>query len=353
MIKLFSPYISKNTIKDLDTTFESGCITQGSKVEEFEKEFSKLFNVKYAVSLNSGTSALETAYDLIGLKEGDEVITTPLTCTATNIPLLARKVKIIWADIQEDTLCIDPYDVHLKITEKTKALIQVHLGGIKADIGYSHIPIISDACQALGIFTGDMTACSFQAIKHITTGDGGMLILNNEEEYRKAKLMRWFGIDRERQTPDDWTAYRTRMMSFDIEMLGYKRHMNDIAATIGLAGLKEYHNILEHRKKIFNIYKERFSKLDGIKLIDGEVNVYWLATLLVERRDDFARKLWESGIETNLVQIRNDIYTIFGNKKADLPIMNKIENKYISIPIGWHVTIDDAEYICDKIKKGW
>lgn len=354
MIRLFQPYMNKDIASSITNTLFSGCLTQGPKVEEFEKEFQKLFNVNYAVSLNSGTSALETAYDLIGLKEGDIVITTPLTCTATNIPLLVRGVKIIWADILEDTLCIDPLDVMKKYTEEIKAVIQVHLGGIEARFpSNAKVLVISDACQALGIFTGDITCCSFQSIKHITTGDGGMLIVNSEEEYKKAKLMRWFGIDRERQISDDWTAYRHRMMSFDIEILGYKRHMNDIAATMGLAGLKEYHNILTHRKKIFNIYKERLSKINGIQLIDGEVNVYWLATVLVKRRDDFARKLWEAGIEVNLVQIRNDIYSIFGGKKADLPVLNSVEDKYISIPIGMHISEEDAKYIVGVIESGW
>ena len=358
MIRLFSPYMNKDIAGAVTDTLFSGCLTQGLKVDEFEKEFLKLFNVKYAVSLNSGTSALETAYDLIGLKEGDEVISTPLSCLATHMPLLARKVKIVWADIDKDTLCISRHDIINKITDKTKAIVQVHLGGIRSSLDVivneygNTIPIVSDACQALGIFVGDYTACSFQSIKHITTGDGGMLILNSEEDYKKAKLMRWFGIDRERKIAEDWTAYKTRMMSFDVEMLGYKRHMNDIAATMGLAGLQEYHNILEHRKKIFDIYKNRFSKLDGIKLIDGTVNVYWLATVLVKRRDDFARKLFEAGIETNLVQIRNDCYSIF-NGKADLPVLNSIEDKYISIPVGCHVSEDEAQYISDKIKEGW
>ncbi len=353
MIRLFSPYLPKDLIKNLNKTFQSGCITQGAQVEKFEKEFSKLFHIKHPVSLNSGTSALETAYDLIGLKKGDEVITTPLTCAATNIPLLARGVKIIWADILPNTLTIDPVDVRRKITSETKAIVQVHLGGIVADVGKFSIPVVSDACQALGIFIGDYTCCSFQAIKHITTGDGGMLIVNSEEDYKKTKLMRWFGIDRERKIEDNWQSYKTRMMSFDIEILGYKRHMNDLDAAMGLAGLKEYNKILEHRKKIFNIYKDKLSKIDGIKIIDGEVNVYWLATLLVERRDDFAKKLFEAGIETNLVQIRNDLYKIFGGKRADLSVLNSIEDKYLSIPINHYVTIEDAQYIVSVIKKGW
>lgn len=353
MIKLFLPYIPENIMPELEKTIFSGRLAQGPRVEEFESKFASLFNVEYPVSLNSGSASLEMAYDLLELKDGDEVITTPLTCTATNIPLLARKVKIVWADILPDTLCIDPFDVYSKITEKTKAIVQVHLGGISANISKSDIPIISDACQALGIFVGNYTCCSFQAIKHITTGDGGMLIVDNEKEYKKAKLMRWFGVDRDIQIPNDWTAYRTRMMAFDIDLIGYKKHMNDIAATLGLAGLKDYDAIVKHRSEIFAIYRHRLSGFDGIKLVDGRVNVYWLATLLVERRDDFARKLFEAGIETNIVQRRNDVYEIFGGKKADLPVLDSIEDKYISIPIGMHVSQDEANYICDVIRSGW
>jgi dTDP-4-amino-4,6-dideoxygalactose transaminase len=292
---------------------------------------------------------------MIGIGPGDEVITTPLTCAATNIPLLRRGAKIVWADICKKTLCIDPIDVRAKVTEKTKAIVQVHLGGVRADVGIQHdIPIVSDAAQALGIFgMGNYTCCSFQAIKHITTGDGGMLVVDKPEDHKKAKLLRWFGIDRERKIPDTWQAYRDRMMTFDIEELGTKRHMNDIQAALGLAGLINYPEIHAHRKKIFDFYKSELSHLRGLRVVDGIENVYWLATLLVERRDDFARMLFEAGVETNLVQVRNDKYKVFGGVKADLPVMDEVEGMYISIPIGMHVSFAEAQYICSTIKKGW
>lgn len=353
MIKLFSPYIPDETFLEMAKVMSSGQITQGKKVDEFEQEFNKLFSTSYSVSVNSGTSALELAYELLDLGPVDEVITTPLTCVATNIPLIRRKIKIVWADINEKTLCICPIDVRSKITKKTRAIIQVHLGGVDADIGKIHIPVVSDAAQALGIFKGDYTCCSFQAIKHITTGDGGMLVVNNEEEYKKAKLLRWFGIDRSRKVENTWEAYRTRMMCFDIEVAGTKRHMNDIAATMGIIGLRHYQEVLDHRKQLFNTYKLKLRNMDGIRIIDGVNNVCWLATFIVERRDDFARKMFDAGIECNVVQVRNDRYAIFGGKKADLPIMDKIENKYLSIPIGMHVSEDDVNYICDVIKSGW
>jgi dTDP-4-amino-4,6-dideoxygalactose transaminase len=353
MIKLFQPYIHDEAIKEISDVLRSQWIAQGPGVDLFEKIFSNHFNVRYPVSLNSGTSALELAYDLIELKEGDEVVTSPLTCAATNIPLLHRKVKIVWADVLEGSLCIDPIDVLSKITERTKAVVQVHLGGVKADVGKIHVPVVSDACQALGIFNGNYTCCSFQAIKHITTGDGGMLTVNDEKDYRKAKLMRWFGIDRERKIPDEWESYRTRMMSFDIELLGGKKQMNDLAAVLGIVGLRHYERILAYRKKLFSLYKKLLNDIDGIKFVDAKENVCWLCSILVERRDDFAKMLFDAGVECNLVQVRNDTYKIFGGIKADLPTLNSIEDKYLSIPLGMHVSEDDVAYICRTIRKGW
>jgi len=353
MINLFQPFIPREAIAEVEDTLHSRWIGQGPKVDKFEKEFGKLFGVKYPVSMNSGSSALETAYDLIGLKEGDEVISTPLTCTATNLPLVRRGVKIVWADIDPHTLCIDPTDAKLKITKRTKAIVQVHLGGIQAEIKNVGVPVISDACQALGIFTGDYTCCSFQAIKHITTGDGGMLVVNKEEEFRKAKLLRWFGIDREKKIGNNWQAYTQRAMTFDIELPGAKRQMTDIAAAMGLAGLKYYEIVLSYRKKLFELYKEQLKDVDGLTVIDGKNNVYWLFTVLVERRDDFAKKLFEADIDTNVVQVRNDIYKIFGGERADLPILDTLEDKYLSLPLGMHVTEEDVLYISSIIKQGW
>ena len=353
MIDLFYPYVPREAIDEVVDTLHSRFVGQGPRVERFEKEFCNLFGVRYAISLNSGTSALETAYDLIGLKEDDEVITTPLTCTATNLPLVRRKCKIVWADIDENTLCISPKDVEFKTTPNTKAIVQVHLGGIKSMVQYSEVPIVSDACQALGIFSGDYSCFSFQAIKHITTGDGGMLVVHSERQRNEAKLLRWFGIDRDKKIRNDWQAYKERRMTFDIKFPGMKRHMTDIAAAMGIAGLKHYEDIISHRQNIFGIYKNGLQGIDGIRLVDGIENTYWLATVIVERRDDFAKMMFAEDIDTNMVQVRNDIYKIFGGKRAELPIMNELEDKYISIPLNMKVTEDDANFIVGKIKGGW
>ncbi len=346
MIHLFYPYVPKETTDEVIDTLKSRWIGQGPKVDKFEQDFSKKFNQKYCVSLNSGSSALETAYELVGITKGDEVITTPLTCTATNIPLLRMGAKIVWGDINKDTLCLDREDVLRKITPKTKAIVNVHLGGIENDLGEMPVTVISDAAQALGIFTGDYTCCSFQAIKHITTGDGGMLVVGSEEEYKKAKLMRWFGIDREAKVRNDWQPYKKRQMTFDIEIQGYKRQMNDIAAGIGIVGLKYYDAVIAHRKKLFELYK----KLLKVPVVDGKRNTYWLCTILVHGRDKIARRLLENGIESNLVQVRNDAYKLFGGRKR-LPVMDKLEDNYLSIPLTMKTTEEDVVKICNVINQ--
>ena len=354
MIDLFYPYLPPTAVERVSEVLRSRFIGQGPRVDQFEKEFEKLFNIKHAVSLNSGTSALETAYDLLELKEGDEVISTPLTCTATNLPLLARRCKIIWADIREDNLCLDASSVKSKLSSKTKAIVNVHLGGIENDLGEVPVPIVADCCQALGVFNGSYNCFSFQAIKHISTGDGGMLTCPTVQSYRQAKLMRWFGIDREKKIKNNWQAYTERKMTFDIEILGYKRQMTDIDAALGIVGLRHYHEVLDHRTNLYKKYLEGLAGIDGIKIVGvGHRSIHWLMTVLVKRRDEFAKMMFEAGVDTNIVQVRNDLYKIFGGRREELPCLNRVEGEYISLPIGMNVTEEDVGYICDAIKSGW
>lgn len=323
---------------------------EGSLTKELEKKFSKKFNYKYCLSTNSCSSALELTYHLLDLKAGDEVIVPILTCTATNIPLLRRGVKIVFADIKDD-LTVDPNEVEQKITKKTKAIIAVTLGGMPVDvkitsIAYLHnIPLIIDAAQSLGISEqyGDYICYSFQAIKHFTSGDGGMLVIRNKDEYDKyirAKKLRWFGIDREAKMRNNWQPYKEREMTMNIEEAGYKYQMNDISATIALSGLENSDKWLKYRKKIGEYYKKN---LKCPVIVGGS---YWLAGILVDNRDRIAKELKDSGIETNMAHLRNDIFTVFGGERIlDLYTMNGIEEKYLYIPLNTYMTIDDAKYI--------
>lgn len=351
-VSLFHPYVPETAIQAVSDTLRTKWIGQGGRVDEFEKEIGNRFSLPYPLMTNSGTSALELAYDMAGIQPGDEVVSSVLTCTATNIPLLRRGANIVFADIDPDSMVMTNETLAKAITNKTKLVVGVSLGGVKCEIADSwNTPTVIDAAQALGHNNGDYTVYSFQAIKHITTGDGGLLNLPDEEQYQKAKKLRWFGIDREQKKRNDWQSYKEREMVFDIEYPGYKYQPTDIAASMGLAGLAEYDELIRQRAEIFKFYKSELDGYEGIKMVDGKDNVYWLATLLVPDRDAFAKRLAEKGVETNMVQLRNDIFKIFGGKRRDLPNMNRIEEHYISIPLHNRMSMGDAEYVVDCIKK--
>ena len=351
------PFVPEEAIDGVVDTLKSRWIGQGPKVDAFEKEFATKFGVENPIAVNSGTSALELAYELIGIKEGDEVITTPLTCTATNLPLIRRGAKLVFADIDRKTLTIDPEDIRKKITSKTRAIVVVDLHGIQAtreqfyapddqfNVAYC-IPVVVDAAQALGNTGGDYTCYSFQAIKHLTTGDGGMLVCADPEKAKQAKLWRWFGIDRTLKLANDWQPYKNREILFDIEFPGFKYQMNDIAAAMGLAGLKTIDNVMNHREDIFNMYVGY-----GLPMVDGPYNKHGYACLLVENRDEFAKKMAEAGIETNVMQVRNDVYKVFAPFRTELPNMDWVDERYICIPLHNQMTITEAEIVARTAKQ--
>lgn len=358
-IPLFWPYIPKEKIlEEITETLNGRWLGQGPKVDRFEREFGNKFGYEYPLFVNSGTSALELAYHLIGLKEGDEVIVPILDCTAGQMGLLRRGVNIVFADIEKETLNINPEDIEKKITNKTKAIVAVHLGGIPVnervfDIAKKHneIPVIVDASQnhEPTKLRGDYICYSFQAIKHITTCDGGMLCLKNKEEYKRAKLLRWFGIDRELKVKKNYQAWERREMTFDIEEAGYKYQPTDIDACFGLATLQDLDKVIQYRKELVEEYKKGLEALDKISIIAG--GSYWLLGILVEERDDIAEFLKKSNIETNMVQLRNDIFNVFGGKRLDLPNMDWIEPRYLYLPLNTKITKADVEYICKKINE--
>jgi perosamine synthetase len=343
-IPLFYPYIPKNKIlKELSNTLDSRYVGQGPKVEKFEKEFGKALGYKYPLFVNSGTSALELAYHLLDLKEGDEVIVPVFNCTAGLMGLKRRGVKIVFADI-DDNLNIDVVSVLRNISGRTKAIIAVGIGGLSVnpevyDFAKSwEIPVITDSAQHMAHSQGDFIIHSFQAIKHITTGDGGMLILKDKKTYERAKRLRWFGIDKTKKP-------KHREMTQEPEEAGYKFQPTDIDASFGLAGLSDLSKVLAHRKKLGELYRKLLSPT--IEVVTG--GSYWLVTILCNKRDRLADYLDKHGVEVNLVHLRNDKFKVFGGKKHNLPIMNLIENKYLCLPINTKVTTKDVRYICKLI----
>ena len=196
----------------------------------------------------------------------------------------------------------------------------------------------------------DYSCYSFQAIKSITTGDGGMLVIKNKEIAEKAKRMRWFGIDRKKKNKGIWEN--------DITEIGYKYQMTDLAATMGISGLETFDEHLKYRRKLHAYYIKKLEKIPGIKIVNDSNHKYfhaaWLNTVIVRGRKDLEKKLAENGIESNQVHYRNDRYSIFSEyKNNNLVNMNSVENKYLVLPMHVKITTSDIDKIADIISSGW
>ena len=364
-IVLFYPNVPESAVDEVTKVLNSRWIGQGPKVAQFEREFeSKYLTENAALAVGSGTDALHMAYILAGIGPGDEVIAPVFTCTATNIPLLYIGAKIRFADVDPATLNINVDHVRQLVNERTKAIVCVHYAGLPCDIDELrdiareyNILLIDDSAHALGAkYKGqnigeitDFSIFSFQAIKHITTGDGGMLTIKNRDLIEKARRVRWFGIDRSAKQMGHWEN--------DIYEVGYKYQMNDIAAALGLAALAEFDKTLIYRKQLFAEYEKQLAGIDGIKLIGTGVkdreHAAWLCTVLVERREDLMNKLRSFNIESSQVHYRNDRYTVLGGRRSDLPNMDKVEDNYLVLPLHLKMKLQNVEYIGKVVKSGW
>ncbi|RBW54254.1 pyridoxal-5'-phosphate-dependent protein [Tenacibaculum sp. E3R01] len=362
MIPLVKPFLPprEELMPKIEKILYSGYIAEGKAVVEFEKKMSEIIGNPYCLSVNSGTAALHIALRLIGVKEGDEVISTALTAEPTNTTIALTMAKVVFADVDIRTGLISVDSIEKCITSNTKAIMLVHYAGMVCDMDKINrlsekyqIPVIEDSAHALlskykGKYIGNnsaYTCFSFQAIKHLTTIDGGMLFLKNEDEYNRAKRLRWFGLDK-----------NVPRLESDIKEAGYKYHMNNINATVGIAQL----NYLEHNvyRYIENgkFYDENLKDLEEVTLLpyyDNTEPSYWLYTLKVKRRHEFIERLNLEGIAASPLHMRNDRHSVFGEIKNETPNLDDFYESYVHIPCGWWVTKKDRNRIVEVIKKGW
>lgn len=344
----------------LEEVLYSGYVAQGEVVDEFERKFEEYIGSGHTLSLNSGTAALHIALILAGVKEGDEVISTALTAEPTNVAIKMLGAKVRWADVDYHTGNISALEIEKVINSKTRAIIVVDYAGIPVDVkGIKaisekyNIPVIEDAAHALGAKykgkkTGNyfpFTVYSFQAIKHLTTIDGGALQILDDDLYERAKLIRWFGLDKKLSRMDN-----------DITFQGYKYHMNNVNATIGLIQLENIENLVGKYIDNGKYFDEQLEDVKGVELIkyypDSEPS-YWLYTLKVDNRDGFVKMMSENGIMASELHKRNDLHTYLNDNPVKLPNLDLFYSKMVHIPCGWWVTDEDREKIVTLIKKGW
>jgi perosamine synthetase len=377
-IPFFLPFIGQEEIEGVIDTLKSGWLTTGPKVKEFEKGFASFVGTKYALATSSCTAALHLSLEVLGLKETDEVITSPMTFAATAEVIRYFKAKPVFADIQPDTMNIDPKKIlaYLEITNisKVKAIIPIHFAGHPCDMDAImeiakkyNLKVIEDAAHGfpakyrgkmIGTI-GDTTCFSFYPNKNITTGEGGMITTKNRKWAEQIRIMSLHGISK-----DAWKRYMARgSWYYKIIAPGYKYNLTDIAAAIGLAQLKKTKLFLKRRNEIVFIYNKTLKEIPEIEIppVKDDIEHSWhlyIIKLNLERlsidRNKFIELLKQRGIICAVHYIPLHLHPyyrrLYGYKAKDYPIAYNTYKRIISLPLYPQMTNEDVEYVLSTIK---
>lgn len=367
MIPVFRPSMGDEEINAVAEVLRSGWLGLGPKTKEFEERFAEYVGMKYAIALNSCTAALHLALNVLGINSG-EVITTPITFVSTAHAILYNNATPVFADIQEDTLNIDPRDIERKITAKTKAIIPVHYGGHPCamdeimDIANEHnLSVIEDAAHACGAeYKGkkagslsDIGCFSFHAVKNLATGDGGMITTNDKEVYEKLLKLRWLGINKSTYQRDS----KGYSWYYDVESVGFKLHMNDITAAIGLIQLKKLNKMNAKRRKIVKRYNEAFEDLDWIEIpveqdyVKSSLHNYAIKVNKVDRNELIAY-LADKGISAGVHYMPLYLHPIYKKLRiaGDCPMADQVWKKVVILPLYPDMTEEDVEMVVDGVR---
>jgi perosamine synthetase len=358
MIPVFKPKMNKEEILcELEKIFDSGWIGLGPKTKEFEEKFAQYVGTKYAIAVNSATAALHLAVHVLDIAAGDEVIVPSMTFVSTGLAPLYCGARPVFADIEEDTLCIDPADIERKISARTKAIIPVHFGGHACkmeeiiDIAKRHgLHVIEDAAHGCGGLykdkmlgsIGSMGCFSFHAVKNLPTGDGGMIVTNDENIYQRLRSLRWVGINK-----DTWDRSSSKGYSwqYSVDELGFKYHMNDITAVIGIAQLKVVNEHNRLRSDIALRYNEELKRFDWIvcPVEKSYASSAWHNYVVkVPMRNELNEFLCVKGVSTGVHYEPIHHYKVFEDANAKVPVTDSVWEKLLTLPL--YPAMTDAEF---------
>ena len=366
-ISFFNTAVSAGAIEAVSDILRSTFLSEGKTVEAFELGLANEAGMLHPVTVNSGTAALHLALVLAGVGPGDEVIIPAQTFVATGLAVLMVGATPVFADIEMHTGNIDVADIKRKISPATRAIMPVHWGGYPCDmdaisaVATAHnLTVIEDAAHAIGAsYKGqaigsisDFTCFSFQAIKHLTTGDGGAIACKDPADFNKAMTLRWFGIDR-KNSPVGALGER----EYNLASIGYKYHLNNYAAALGMANLKDLAANVKRRQQIAAHYDAELQTIAGLSPFTYHTqnsSSYWLYGIHVERRSAFIQKLQSHGIPASVVHLgihKNDLF--IHSSKHDIPVQVQFDASQIHIPVHNELTDEQVEAIVDCIKSGW
>jgi len=370
------PEISQEEIDEVCDTLKSGWLTTGNKTKQFESQFSDYVGAKHALAVNSATAGLHLALEAIGLSEGDEVITTPYTFTATAEVIRYLGAHPVFVDIDPATFNIDVTRIEQRISAKTRAIMPVHFAGLACDmdaifdIAQRHqLKVVEDAAHALpcsyhhqriGSLKSDATVFSFYANKTITTGEGGMLVCNDDSIAERAKVMRLHGINR-----DAFDRYTSKKPSWYYEVVapGFKYNMTDIAASLGIHQLKKAEAFRQRREQIATFYSEQFRDLPLLLPATGDAanqHAWHLYAVRLNQdlnieRDDFIQRMADVGIGCSVHFIPLHIQPYWRDsyhlKQDDYPMAYQAYRRMVSLPLFSAMSDDDTQRVVDAVTR--
>jgi len=379
-IELFKVFVSEDVMQPMLQTLRSGYLAQGPMVEKYETALCSALECQRLITVNAATSGLHLSLRLLRKEIRDSgydgpinVLSTALTCTATNFPIPENGYGIKWVDVDPRNCNISLDDIKQKLSIDTRIIMVVHWSGYPIDLDaladiqdhcqneFGFTPwIIQDCAHAFGMkldgvfihnhsrLRQSICVYSTQAIKHLTTSDGGFIVLPTDELFRRGKLLRWYGIDR--NGPKNAKDYRIEQ---DVPEAGFKFHLNDVAACIGLYNLPHVFHHIEYARKTAQYYANHINNpmvtlLDYAKPQDAS---WWIYTIRVKEKDRFIQYMLDNNIVTSQVHKRNDGHSCLAQFASKLPKLDWFEKEMVCIPIGWWVSEDNIKHIVACVNK--
>lgn len=366
MIPVFRPSMGDDEVRAVEQVLRSGWIGLGPKTKEFEEQFAGYVGVEHAVALNSCTAALHLALKIMGV-EGGEVITSPMSFVSTNHAILYNNATPVFADIEEDTLNMRLDEIERLIGPKTRAILLVHYGGHPCDmdpildiVGNRGIRIIEDAAHACGAeykkkkigSIGDATCFSFHAVKNLAIGDGGMITVHDAAAAERLRKLYWLGISRGTWDRSKDKAYK---WEYDVEEVGYKYHLNDILAAIGIVQLKKLDRANARRRELVSKYNHAFSDIGWLKTpvekdYAKSANHNYVIKVTDTRRDALVEYLAANDISTGVHYIPNHLYEMYRPYYRRLPVAERVWHQLVTLPLFPDLTDIEQEHIIEKVR---
>ncbi len=369
------PWIGDDEINAVSEVLASKWISTGPKTAEFERRFAEYVGAKHALAVSSCTAALHLSLVAAGIGEGDEVITTPYTFTATSEAIGYTGAKPVFVDIDPTTLNLDVDKISEKLTPRTRAILPVHIAGAPCDMDAlidiceaRNLVLIDDAAHAIPTdykgrrigSIGDLSVFSFYANKNLTTAEGGMITTNRDDYAEVIKPMRLHGLNK-----DSWARQSNRSVwYYQVDSQGYKYNMADTQAAMGLCQLMKLDKQIEVRRKYIQIYQERLGKIPEIVTPPGETHHrhswhLYIIQLRTDRlkisRDEFVEAMRDANIECSVHYIPLHLFSYYqkryGYREGDFPCAEAAFERVVSLPLHLDLTIEDIHTVADRISE--